>query len=180
MEKKKTIREGLKILWWKMKLVVASAWADVRSEQTKRAFFVIPDEKERLLVLSEKDIVNLMKIGSIEYQNVIHFKLYKRKKNGVIKKRKRKISRIGRKVFGISKMRRTVTYQDLINESFYYTGGTVLKDKKIDAPDVYALYIKKLQWIEYMKQVEQKKAETITHEQSKQSVNINNVRRNFK
>ena len=73
MEKKKTIREGLKILWWKMKLVVASAWADVRSEQTKRAFFVIPDEKERLLVLSEKDIVKLMQIGKIEYQNVYHF-----------------------------------------------------------------------------------------------------------
>lgn len=159
MEKKKTIREGLKILWWKMKLVVASAWADVRSEQTKRAFFVIPDEKELLLVLSEKDIVKLMQIGKIEYQNVYHFKLYKRKKNGVIKKRKRKVTRIGRKAFGISKMRRTVTYQDLINESFYYTGGTVLKDKKIDAPDVYTLYIKKLQWIAYMKQVERKKAE---------------------
>ena len=158
---KKTISRGLKILWWKMKLVVASAWADVRSEQTKRAFFVIPDEKERLLVLSEKDIVKLMQIGKIEYQNVIHFKLYKRKKNGVIKKRKRKVTRIGRKAFGISKMRRTVTYQDLINECFYYTGGTVLKDKKIEYPTVFELATKSKQWIAYMKQVEQKKAEVL-------------------
>jgi hypothetical protein len=157
MKKTTTIRDVFKILWWKMKLVIASAWAEVRSEQTKFAFFVIPDEKERLLVLSEKDIIKLMEIGSIEYQNVFRLKLYKRKKNGVIKKRIRKVTRIGRKAFGITKMRRNVTYNDLINECFFYTGGMVLKDKKIDSPDIYTIDAKKKLWIDYMHQIEQRK-----------------------
>ena len=34
-----------------------------------------------------------------------------------------------------------------------------MKDKKIGAPTIYELLIKRKQWIEYMKQVERKKAE---------------------
>lgn len=147
---------AVKLLYYKLKLRIASAWADARHSQTKKAYFVLPDEKERLLVLSESGIQNLMDIHKVEYQNMFKSKLYIRKKDGVIKKKKTKVRCVGRKAFGVSRMRRKVTYKDLVEESFYYTGGLISKGN-LPFPSEDVIKTKRKLWLMYLQQVKLRK-----------------------
>lgn len=147
---------ALLLLYYKLKLRIASAWADVRHSQTKKAYFVLPDEKERLLVLSESGIHELMSVKKIEYRNTFKSKIYIRKKDGVITKRKTKVRCVGKKYFGITRMRRKITYLDLMEESFYYTGGSLLKGN-LPHPSEDVVKAKRKLWIHYINQVKKRK-----------------------
>lgn len=90
-------------------------WAGGRKEQ----YFVLPDERDKLLVLSPSDIERLKKIGKMEYRNVYTRIHHVRKKAGRRVKRKVRIKIIGRKLHGISRMSHKVTTFDVRRECFY-------------------------------------------------------------
>lgn len=153
MEKDEQVKETkpskAKIAWHLFRLMIATEWADVKYLIKPDRYYILPDEKEKLLVLSYGDIAKLMSIGKIEFRAIERRKVYtRRKKNGHVK-RVTRVKIIGRKAFGVSRMRKDVTVADLKLESFYYTPdekgrfGLTKENKEL----------KKQQWIKYLKDV---------------------------
>jgi len=148
----KTIVALTRFKWDNYRLDLAVFWADYKHKisRSKERFFVLPNQDERLLVLSVDDIVRLKKVGKVVFRNVIRRKNIYRRKNGVKRFKKIRATVIGRKAFGISMMRQDVGMADLFRESFYYTPG--LSPKEIQA--------KRDEWIRYMQIIRLKRKET--------------------
>lgn len=130
-----------------IRLSLASRLADYKylAKNKQEQFFVLPDQDDKLLVLSPQDIERLKNIGEIKFRAVTRRKaVYRKSKSGVKRLKKIKVRIIGRKAFGISMMNHSVTLEDVSRECFYCTplnGGRGLsgdqKEKKRDEWGVY-------------------------------------------
>ena len=93
-----------------------------RSTGKRVQYFVLPDQKERLLVLSPQDIERLKSVGEIRFRSLTRRKaVYRQRKDGTVRRVKTRVKIIGRKAFGISMMNHSVTLGDVTKECFYHT-----------------------------------------------------------
>ena len=145
--------------YYHAQLYVAKEQAIAHHMRTGEAVFVIPDENERLKVITEQNLKMRLSNGDVEYVNTYKSKVFKRKKEGRITKQRRKRIVIGRKAYTTMRMRLGVTYKDLMRESFFMTGGTVEKTKRIPDPTPELLAYKRKGWIAYRREMKRRKDE---------------------
>lgn len=106
----------------RLSLAITLADFKYRASGGSKQYFVLPDEVDRLLVLTLDDIEKLKSIQEVKFRVKFRRQVYNRKRKG--SNRKKKIIRlkiIGRKAFGISRMSRKVTELDVRKECFYHT-----------------------------------------------------------
>lgn len=103
----------------RLDLAVVLANYKYRASKKKHTYYVLPDQDDKLLVLSPEDIERLKSIGEIKYRALTKAKAVYRKKNGIKRFKKMKVRIIGRKAFGISMMNHKVTLGDVDRECFY-------------------------------------------------------------
>lgn len=109
------------VAWWDgLRLDLAIILADYKHGKTKLNYYVLPDQKEKLLVLSLQDIERLKKVGEIRFRAVTRKKnVYRSRKDGSKRLVKKKVRIIGRKAYGIRMMSHEVTIEDIERECFY-------------------------------------------------------------
>jgi hypothetical protein len=143
------------VAWWdgfRLDLAVLLANVKHKASATGEAYYVLPDQKEKLLVLSPGDIERLKAIGEIRFRAVTKQKqVHRYRKDGSKRLVKKKVRVIGRKAYGIRMMSHEVTIADVDRECFYRTGLS-RKDSERKHRE-WALYI-----AEMRRRAKQKKA----------------------
>lgn len=113
------------VAWWDgLRLDLAVILASYKHKKGKgEHYYVLPDQKEKLLVLSPSDIERLKQIGEIKFRAKTRVKNVNRyRKDGTKRLVKKKVRIIGRKAYGISMMSHQVGIEDVERECFYRTG----------------------------------------------------------
>jgi len=148
--KQLTIYYKYYLLWYDfLRLKLAASFADFKSRKGV-PHYVMPDEGDRLLVLSFADVQRLQQIGEIKYRTVGRVKIFVRKKtrNGLLRKKHVKRVTLGEKrAYGISRMNRNIRIWHIRQECFYGSIDIVPED---NAKKVY-------EWRTYMSNVRAKR-----------------------
>lgn len=113
------------VAWWDgLRLDLAVLLASYKHKRGKgEQYYVLPDQKEKLLVLSPSDIERLKQIGEIRFRAVTRKKqVHRYRRDGSKRLVKKKVRIIGRKAYGIRMMSHEVTINDVDRECFYRTG----------------------------------------------------------